>query len=95
LARLYSKIKKKQTKQRQAALEQTIARLEKEIDYRKTTDLQNLLLEEQLSEKKGDLERIIETRTKGAILRSKTRWHSEGVLQSFLERYFLHSYQCT
>ena len=32
---LYSRIKKKQTKQWQAALEQTIARLEKEIDHRK------------------------------------------------------------
>jgi len=75
---LYSKIKKKQTKQRQVALEQTIARLEKEIFHRKNTNLQNLQLEEQLSEKKGKLERIIETRTKGAILRSKTRWHNEG-----------------
>ena len=36
---LYSKIKKKQTKQRQAALEQTIARLEEEIDHRKNTDI--------------------------------------------------------
>ena len=50
----------------------------KEIDHRKNTDLQNLPLEEQLNEKKGELERIIETRTKGAILRSKTRWHNEG-----------------
>ena len=36
---LYSKIKKKQTKQRQAALEQTIARLEEEMDHRKNTDI--------------------------------------------------------
>ena len=83
---LYSKIKKKQTKQWQAALEQTIARLEKEIDHRKNTDLQNLPLEEQLNEKKGELERIIETRTKGAILRSKTRWHNEGEKNT---KYFL------
>ena len=48
---LHSKIKKKQTKQWQAALEQTIARLEKEIDHRKNTDLQNLPLEEQLNER--------------------------------------------
>ena len=83
---LYSKIKKKQTKQWQAALEQTIARLEKEIDHRKNSDLQNLPLEEQLNEKKGELERIIETRTKGAILRSKTRWHNEGEKNT---KYFL------
>ena len=52
----------------------------------KNTDLQNLQLEEQLSEKKGELERIFETRTKGAILRSKTRWHNEGEKNT---KYFL------
>ena len=56
---LYSKIKKKQTKQWQAALEQTIARLEKEIDHRKNTDLQNLPLEEQLNEKKENLKELL------------------------------------
>ena len=40
---------------------------------------------EQLNEKKGELERIIETRTKGAILRSMTHWNKEGekILSTF------------
>ena len=33
---------------------------------------------EQEEKKKTELERIIEYRTKGAILRARCRWHNEG-----------------
>ena len=43
-------------------------------------------LEEKLNESRLELEKIIEFRTKGAILRSKTRWYNEGEKNT---KYFL------
>ena len=40
--------------------------------------MHSLHLEEQLNECRLALEKIIELRTKGAILRSKTKWYNEG-----------------
>ena len=74
----YSKIKTKQTKQRQLSVEQTIARLQEELDSINT--------DEKLNESRLELEEIIEFRTKGAILRSKTRWYNEGEKNT---KYFL------
>ena len=80
----YSAKRNNQRKQRQTEIEQTIARLEEQID--KTTDTQSSHLEEQLYEQKNKLEKMIEFRTKGAILRSKARWYNEGEKNT---KYFL------
>ena len=69
----YSKVKTKQTKQRELSVEQTIAKLQKELD-----NTLPLHLEEKLNESRLEHEKIIEFCTKGAILRSKTRWYNEG-----------------
>ena len=69
----YSKIKTKQTKQRELSVEQTIAKLQEELDNINTDDTLLSHLEEKLNERRLELEKIIEFRTKGAILRSKTR----------------------
>ena len=73
----YAAAKKKMVKQRETDLEQIISRLEKEIDN-STCDMQNSNLVEQLNEKRSELEKIIEFRTKGAILRSNVKWFNEG-----------------
>jgi len=71
----YSKIKTKQTKQRELSAEQTIAKLQEELDNINTDDTLLSHFEEKLNESSLELEKIIEFRTKGAILRSKTRWY--------------------
>lgn len=82
----YSKIKTKQTKQRELSVEQTIAELQEELDNINTDDTLLSHLEEKLNESRLELENIIEFRTKGAILRSKTRWYNEGEKST---KYFL------
>ena len=74
----YSKIKTKQAKQREIYVEQTIARLQEELENRNTDCTLSSHLEEQLNESRLELEKIIEFHTKGAVLRSKTRWYNEG-----------------
>ena len=83
----YSKIKTKQAKQRGIYVEQTIARLQEELENRNTDCTLSSHLEEQLNESRLELEKIIEFRTKGTILRSKTRWYNEGEKNT---KYFLH-----
>lgn len=73
----YSKIKTKQDKQREISVEQTIARLQEELDNINSDDTHPSHLEEKLNESRLELEKIIEFRTKGSILRSKTRWYNE------------------
>ena len=70
----YAKAKKNTIKQRELEIEEKIAKLEEKIDnlHFDNQDTQYLHLEQQLDEQKSELERIIEFRTKGAILRSKT-----------------------
>ena len=82
----YSKIKTKQAKQRELCVEQTIAKLQEELDNRNTDDTLSSHLEEQLNECRLELEKIIDFRTKGAVLRSKTRWYNEGEKNT---KYFL------
>ena len=82
----YSKSKTKQAKQRETFLEQTIARLEADIDNKNSDEMHSLHLEEQLNESRLELEKIIEIRTKGAILRSKSKWYNEGEKNT---KYFL------
>ena len=70
----YAKVNKNTIKQRELEIEEKIAKLEEKIDnlHVDNQDTQYLHLEQQLDEQKSELERIIEFRTKGAILRSKT-----------------------
>ena len=82
----YSKIKTKQAKQREIYVEQTIATLQEELNNRNIDDMLSSHLEEQLNESRLELKKIIEFRTKGAILRSKTRWYNEGEKNT---KYFL------
>ena len=82
----YSKIKTKQTKQRELSVEQTIAKLQEELDNINTDDTLLSHLEEKLNESRLELEKIIEFHTKGAILRSKMRWYNEGEKST---KYFL------
>lgn len=77
----YSKSRSKQAKQRE-----TIAMLEAELDNKNFDETRSLHLEEQLNESRLELEKIIEFRTKGAILRSKTTWYNEGAKNT---KYFL------
>ena len=50
-------------------------------------DLQLFLFENQLNRQKSELEKIIQYRIKGAILRSRTKWYNEGEKNT---KYFLH-----
>ena len=75
---LYAKTKKKQTKKREIDLQQIIAKLEEEADKRNLDDAQTSHIEEEIYELKRELEKIIEERTKGAILKSKTKCYNEG-----------------
>ena len=81
----YAKNKSKKIREREKALEKTISRLEKEID-KETSEPGNVDLVEKLNDLKSELEKIIELRTKGAILRSKIRWYNEGEKNT---KYFL------
>ena len=72
----YSKNKTKQAKQREVYVEPTIARLQEELDNKTTEDTLSSHLEERLNYSRLELEKIVESRTKGAILRSKTRWYN-------------------
>ena len=69
------------------------------ILYKEIADLERKLhekifcTEEQMSQLqakfdnyRNEIERIIEYRTRGAILRSKTTWHNEGELNHNLEK---------
>ena len=53
-------------------------------DYQR--NLTTKLLEVQYNDSKLELEKIIEFRTKGAVLRSKTTWYNEGERNT---KYFL------
>ena len=73
----YCKNKTQQAKQREIYVEQTI-QLPEELDNRTTGDTLSSHLKEQLNDSRLELEKISEFRTKGAILRSRTRWYNEG-----------------
>ena len=53
-------------------------------DYKR--NLTTKLLEVQYNDSRLELEKIIEFRTKGAVLRSKTTWYNEGERNT---KYFL------
>ena len=76
----------KQAKQREIYVEQTIARLQEVLDNKTTGDTLFSHLVEQLNDSRLELEKIIEFRKKGAVLRSKTGWYNAGEKNT---KYFL------
>ena len=78
--------KKKKMASEQNEIQQSIAILEKRISDASVDDSQKQNLWVQLETKKQELERIVEYQTKGAILRSKSRWYNEGERNT---KYFL------
>ena len=82
----YAASKNAATKKREIQLERDIAALEKLLDTANCTDPLHDIAAERIRILKGELEKILEYRTKGAIIRSKSRWYNEGEKNS---RYFL------
>ena len=76
--------KKRNLEQKQGEIEKSIKTLEEQINNTYANDSQKLWPE--LEKKRFELEAIIEYKTKGAILRSKSQWCNEGEKNS---KYFL------
>ena len=72
----YSKAKTKKMKYKKADVEREITTLEREFESFSNNDKESLA--EQIRLKKMELENIIEYKTKGAIIRSQSRWYNEG-----------------
>ena len=82
----YAAYKKSTTKKRENELEKSIATLEKQLDKASNNEPQTQTIIENINLLKCNLEKIIEYRTKGAILRSKSQWYNEGERNT---KYFL------
>ena len=80
----YSKAKIKKMKTKEVDIENVISVLERQLESCINNDKEALA--EQLRAKKGELENIIEYKTKGAIIRSKARSCNEGEKNN---KYFL------
>ena len=82
----YETSKKKKLTKKDEHIEQAIATLEKCLSEFKVDETQRQKVWSELETKKRELEAIIEYRTKGAILRSKSQWYNEGEKNT---KYFL------
>ena len=82
----YAASKNAATKKREIYLERDIAELEKSLDTTNFMDPLHEIAAERIRILKGEPEKILGHRTKGAISRSKSRWYNEGEKNS---RYFL------
>ena len=71
---------------REEELEKKINILQRQIDSGCNNSNERLVINIQLDQKTKELEKIIEYRTRGAILRAKCRWYNEGEKNS---KYFL------
>ena len=79
--------KKAATKRKEKELEETIAMLEKQIDKSNNeSTLSNQHIKDEINTLKAEWVKIIEQRTKGAIIRSKVRWYNESEKNT---KYFL------
>ena len=64
-----------------------ISLLGKELDENTgLSDTQKSLLQTSLDNLKNEMEKIIEYHTKGAVLRSRTRWYNEGEKNKILSK---------
>ena len=82
----YAKTKKAKMLREEEELEKKINILQRQIDSGCNNANEKLAIDIQLDQKTKELEKIIEHRTKGAILRAKCRWYNEGEKNS---KYFL------
>ena len=82
----YSASIKRAKKRKEDELEKEISNLEKQIHSATGPDPLNQNANERMKALKEELEKIIEYRTKGAILRSKSKWYNEGEKNT---KYFL------
>lgn len=83
----YAAAKNYKTKSREDILYKEISGLENELDENTAlSDAQKSLLQSKLYNLRSEKDEIIEYRTKGAMLRSRTRWHNEGEKNT---KYFL------
>ena len=82
----YAKTKKAKMLRQEEELEKKINILQREIDSGCNNANEKLVINIQLEEKTKELEKIIEHRTKGAILGAKCRWYNEDEKNS---KYFL------
>ena len=79
----YAAAKNSRRKLREEMLYKEISELEKQIDENVTSISEAQM---KLDSLRGELEQIIEYRTKGAIVRSRSRWYNEGEKNT---KYFL------
>ena len=77
---------KSATTKRENELENTITILQKQLDMANYNEPQNQSIIQRINLLKRDLEKIIEHRTKGVVLRSKSQWYNEGERNT---KYFL------
>ena len=82
----YAAHKKVATKNREEMLEREIALLEKQLDNAGNSNPSYHIVAERIFTLKKELENILEYRTKGAIIRSKSQRYNEGEKNS---SYFL------
>ena len=82
----YAKDRRTKTSRREEEIEKAINDLQELIESSNKGDREKKEASRDLEEKKTELEKIIEYRTKGAILRAKCRWHNEGERNT---KYFL------
>ena len=73
----YGAAKKRENSRKEEEIEQSIAKLEKCLGEKYVDEHQKQKVWSDL-ETKNELEVIIEHRTKGAIVRSKSQWYNEG-----------------
>ena len=74
----YAANKKKCMTRTEEGLEKNINILQNRIETNSSENQEKMQAFRELEVKKAELEKIIEYKTKGAILRAKCRWHNEG-----------------
>ena len=74
----YVKTKKAKMLREEEELEKKINIFQRQIDSGCNNANEKLAINVQLDQKTKELEKIIEHRTRGAILRAKCRWYNEG-----------------
>ena len=74
----YAIAKKAKLLRKEEELERSINMLQREIESNETNEDKKMTNRKDLEDKMRELEKIIEYKTKGAILRAKCRWYNEG-----------------
>ena len=70
--------RREQNLQRKKNQKKTITALQESLDANKNVNQETKEASRELGGKKAELEKIIDHKTKGAILRTKCRWYIEG-----------------